>query len=106
MNKDELKQEVKEFINQLILHNYEEEDRCYVSLTLSKKGVSPSELGEMLESFGYEQDDFDTNGWEWDFWSNYSHDNLPQLRMSGTGFYFSLYLSGVSEDKKQYEVVE
>lgn len=40
-----------------------------ITLDLSDEGISPYLLKELLEDeFGYEEENYDRNGWQWDFW--------------------------------------
>ena len=44
-------------------------DYSQFELDLFDTGISPYLLQELLKSeFGYEEHDFDRNGWQWDFW--------------------------------------
>lgn len=69
--------------------------------------ISPSILDEILESLGYTQDEFDANGWDWDFWAYYSltredesTKGLPEkVTMSGSGWYGWLQLRNYKFDE-------
>lgn len=52
----------------------------------SKILVSPDEVDKYLTSLGFVQEDFDSNGWSWDFWMSYSKDGI-RYTLSGSGWY-------------------
>lgn len=68
-----------------------------LGLDLSDKGINPSQLVELLEEFGYEEQDRDDNGWELDFWI-YMHrcdgkmfdSTCEKLVVAGCGMTFEL----------------
>lgn len=47
---------------------------------------SPDKADQVLKSLGFQQEDFDSNGWRWDFWMNYSKDGSIYT-LSGSGWY-------------------
>ena len=51
---------------------------------------------ELFKEFGYQQDDFETNGWQVDFWLYLSNDN-KKLRLSGDLFYSETWLISKEE---------
>ena len=56
-------------------------------------GLNPSKASELLKELGYEQVDFDTNGWEMDFWITFSKPgDEPNLVLAGCGYTFDLSL--------------
>lgn len=61
--------------------------------------VSPSEIDTYLKNEGLIQGDFDSNGWDWDFWMEYlSKDN--RYILSGSGWYntgLTFYLDNENE---------
>ncbi len=52
------------------------------SLTL----VSPHEVDAYLTEEGLTQGDFDSNGWDWDFWMSY-YKNGKKYFLAGSGWY-------------------
>lgn len=55
-----------------------------------KQGISPAQLKDILETeLGFEEVDFDSNGWEWDFWLTMRKDNIDYL-IAGTGMTFDV----------------
>lgn len=54
------------------------------------QGISPSQLKDILEDdLGFEEVDFDRNGWEWDFWITMRKDGIDYV-ISGTGMTFEM----------------
>lgn len=54
------------------------------------QGISPSQLKDILEDdLGFEEVDFDRNGWEWDFWITMRKDGIDYV-ISGTGMTFGM----------------
>lgn len=47
--------------------------------------LSPKDVHEYLESIGLEQGDFDSNGWDWDFWMSYTKGD-EEFTFSGSGW--------------------
>lgn len=61
-----------------------------------KSGLNPSRMQELLLMLGYGNDDeMDTNGWQWDFWSVFSKAGCTNIQMSGCGMTFELKLSSI-----------
>ena len=89
--KDELKKQVKDLMIQDIqsVINGEKEN---VSLLYTR----PNDIIKYIKSLGgSSQDDFDTNGWQWDYWFNITLDG-NKYSVSGDGYYsdsasFSIY---------------
>lgn len=52
----------------------------------SKNLISPHVIDEFLKELGYNRIDFDSNGWDWDFWITYQKDD-DKFTLSGSGFY-------------------
>jgi hypothetical protein len=94
---DEWKVKVEEHIKKIQECDLEEENPYDVELDLSGTSLNPSTLKYLLESLGWNEDDWDTNGWEWDFWAYYSKSGCKRICMSGCGMTFSLYLRGEEE---------
>lgn len=52
--------------------------------------ISPSQLKDILENdLGFEEVDFDTNGWQWDFWITMRKDCADYM-IAGTGMTFEM----------------
>ena len=52
--------------------------------------ISPSQLKDILENdLGFEEVDFDTNGWEWDIWITMRKDGVDYM-IAGTGMTFEM----------------
>lgn len=60
--------------------------------------ISPDKIDDYLKSKGLEQDDLDTNGWQYDFWMNYS-DGTKLYTMMGSGWYAQNITFSVSEEE-------
>ena len=52
----------------------------------TSKLMSPDEASSILDEHGFEQGDFDSNGWDWDFWMTYYKDDVKYY-LSGSGWY-------------------
>lgn len=50
--------------------------------------VCISDVDKIMKAFGVDTDnsDFDTNGWQWDFWKKYRVDGKVYM-LSGSGYY-------------------
>lgn len=59
--------------------------------------ISPDKIDDYLKSKGLEQGDLDTNGWQYDFWMNYS-DGTKSYTMMGSGWYATNITFSVSEE--------
>ena len=54
------------------------------------QGISPSQLKDILEDeLGFEEVDFDRNGWQWDFWITMRKDDIDYM-IVGTGMTFEM----------------
>jgi len=50
--------------------------------------LSPDEIDkELRNSLNLEEGDLDANGWQWDFWKNYTDQNENSFLLSGGGWY-------------------
>lgn len=59
-------------------------------IDFSEKQISPSQLKDILENdLGFEEVDFDTNGWQWDFWITMRKDGVDYM-IAGTGMTFEM----------------
>jgi hypothetical protein len=52
----------------------------------SHDNISPSVIVEYFESLGFEKDDMDSNGWDYDFWI-YMHKGDEKITITGSGYY-------------------
>lgn len=48
--------------------------------------IVPDKADQVLKSLGFQWEDFDSNGWDWDFWVTYSKDG-NKYTLSGSGWY-------------------
>lgn len=55
---------------------------CFTTIEL----LSPDKADQVLKSLNFEQGDFDSNGWDWDFWMTYYKDG-EKYTLSGSGWY-------------------
>lgn len=54
------------------------------------QGISPSQLKDILENdLGFEEVDFDANGWQWDFWITMRKDGVDYM-IAGTRMSFEM----------------
>lgn len=52
----------------------------------TKTLISPDTVDKYLQSIGLEQGNFDSNGWDWDYWMEYIKDDKYYV-LSGSGWY-------------------
>ena len=79
--------------------------RYEVGIDLTNMGVGPYHVKDILEDLGYIDDDFDTNGWQIDYWFHFQHresDKFPPLCLSGTAIIHEMYLRGEDNDYVTY----
>ncbi len=48
--------------------------------------ISPNDIDNYLKEAGLQQTNFDSNGWDWDFWMGYRKDEKEYV-LSGSGWY-------------------
>lgn len=54
------------------------------------QGISPTQLKDILvDDLGFEEKDFDRNGWQMDFWITLSKDGIDYM-IAGTGMTFEM----------------
>lgn len=83
--KDKFIPMIKEFMEKV--KNNPNTKEC---IDFSDKGISPSQLKNILENeLGFEEADFDTNGWQWDFWITTGKDGVDYM-IAGTGMTFEM----------------
>lgn len=98
--RNEYKPVVEEFINKLESRviDYDSDDEIeFLELDLSDTKLNPSTLEELLEELGYKKSDAWDNGWQWDFWATFTKSKCNNIRMSATGYTFTLSLSEIEE---------
>lgn len=57
-----------------------------ITLANSNVLISPEKVNLYLKSNGLEQGNFDSNGWDWDFWMEYYKENKKFI-LAGSGWY-------------------
>lgn len=83
--KDKFIPMIKEFMEKMKENPNEKE--C---IDFYNRGISPSQLKDILENdLGFEEVDFDTNGWQWDFWITMRKDGIDYM-IAGTGITFEM----------------
>lgn len=83
--KDKFIPMIKEFMEKMKENHNEKE--C---IDFCNRGISPSQLKDILENdLGFEEVDFDTNGWQWDFWITMRKDGVDYM-IAGTGMTFEM----------------
>lgn len=56
-------------------------------------GLNPSRVREIItDRLGYIEEDFDHNGWDWDYWFIFMHKSRPTIMLRGTGMTSEIYL--------------
>lgn len=100
--RNEYKPMVEKFIKKMEALSYEEFrelDSEEATLNFSDTKLVPFTLLELLREFGYENAEFDNNGWELDFWIYISREDMEfpstceNLCIHGCGMTFELNLT-------------
>lgn len=81
------------------------DSRWDVSLDLSElPGVGPYHIENILKELGYENNNYDTNGWQMDYWFHFIHQDkkFPPLCLQGTAIIHEMYLHGEDDDYVTY----
>lgn len=94
--RDKYKQSVQDFINDLEAVNVDEATEFLVK-DFSDTELNPYTLQLLLETFGYEEDGREDNGWELDFWITMSKKGYRPISIQGRGILFELKLSEIDE---------
>ena len=56
--------------------------------------LNPARVRDILtDNLGYEEENFESDGWEWDYSFHFIHDDFPNINMYGTGLTFELHLT-------------
>lgn len=95
MNRYELTEKVKEKFTPIVeefIKKAEEKEFADDLLELTGTELNPYTAWKLLEEFGYNKDDIDTNGWEMDFWITMKKDGFTDISIRGTGITFELNL--------------
>ena len=80
-------EEILEIMKPVLEDNAVEQKNCKVA-DLFKARITPAEFDAFMINSGFTQDSLEHNGWQWDFWINYSKDNT-KICASGCGFWTS-----------------
>lgn len=59
--------------------------------------ISPDKIDTYLINKGLEQGDLDTNGWQYDFWMNYT-DGAKSYSLMGSGWYATKITFSIAEE--------
>lgn len=81
-----------EEFKELLLKVLSGEIKSFTTSTL----MSPEDADKILKNHGFEQGDFDSNGWDWDFWHTYTKDGVKYC-LSGSGWYNRGLTFGITE---------
>lgn len=82
----ETSKEMVEKVSEFLTNKSEDE------LNLSGTGISPYALKEFLSEKGYQEKDFETNGWDWSFIISMENGQEDEILITGTGYTFELKL--------------
>lgn len=107
MNRWELTKEVKEkykpiveeFLNKIdkmSTKKIENSENEVFTIDLSDTELRPYTLQELMKEFGYENVEFDDNGWELDFWIRMNRNSeklTDRICINGCGMTFELNLT-------------
>lgn len=81
---------IKDFIHKVENSSYE--DIYDLQLNLTNKGITPQQLWKLMQELNYIDSDYNTNGWQLDFWLSLKKDGYKTLSMRGRGITFELFL--------------
>lgn len=90
---------IEEFLNKIENMSDEEIENSeneVFSIDLSDTELRPYTLQELMKEFGYDDSEFDDNGWELDFWINMTRKGnklTDKICISGCGMTFELNLT-------------
>lgn len=84
--RDRIKPIIEDFIKKI---NYESN---YAELDLTGMSVNPYQIWMILEDLGYESHSIEDNGWQLDFWMDFTKEGYPTITMAGTGITFEVKL--------------
>lgn len=59
--------------------------------------LNPENMRSIMEELGYTEINFDSNGWEYDFWINFAKEGEKNVTVSGCGMTFDLKLLGYDD---------
>lgn len=59
--------------------------------------ITPDNIHSYLEQKGFDDQDFDSNGWDYDFWMTYTFKD-KRYTLSGSGWYGSTITFGLDTD--------
>lgn len=108
MNRWHLTDEIRENIKPLLIEYFDKVENVTaeqvehmsneeLGIDLSDKGITPSQLVDLLEEFGYEKEDQEDNGWQLDFWiymkrtdGKHFDSGCENLVINGCGMTFEL----------------
>lgn len=66
---------------------------------LTSWDICPANVCQILELLGWEEDNFDKNGWQCDVWYTYCHQDYPfKLVLFYQGFIFEMKLYAVEKE--------
>jgi hypothetical protein len=57
-----------------------------IKLANTETLTSPDKIDSYLKESGLEQGNFDSNGWDWDFWMEYGKEDKVYI-LAGSGWY-------------------
>lgn len=63
------------------------------TISLNDTTLNPYNITSILEELGYEEVNFDSNGWEWDFWFTFVKNGAKDIVVQGCGITFDLQIS-------------
>lgn len=81
---------IQDFINRI--ESASEEEVYDIELDLTDQGINPSQIWDILNVLGYEDEYIDSNGWELDFWIKFEKEGFRTITMRGTGIIFKVLL--------------
>ena len=95
---------IQEYIEKL-----EQDDTHVIRLNLNGENINPYQVGEILQSLGYDWEFEDDNGWEQDTWYKATKPGFKPLRVEHSGIIFSLNIhckwndGGYDNEIEEYE---
>lgn len=82
------------------------QDRWNVGVDFTNfQNVNMYVISDILQNLGYQEDELDTNGCDYDYWLSFYHNNeniFPPLQCTGTGSIRTCVLRGLEDDYNDY----
>lgn len=61
-------------------------------ISLNDTSLNPQNMIDIFSELGYDEVDFDSNGWEYDFWYTFVKEGEKNIILAGCGITFDLQM--------------